>query len=124
MEISHAVAALGALAQQTRLRVFRLLITEGAKGLPATEIAARLGVRRNLMSAHLRALHQAGLSISRREGRQIYHAVDVAAVRHLLTFLVQDCCQGNADQCASLLNDILPLTGCKGEASMGQELLN
>jgi len=109
MDTSTAVTALAALAQDTRLKVFRLLIEEGPEGLPATEIAERAGVRPNLMSAHLAALSNSGLTTSRRDGRRIIHAVDVDAVRALLSFLVQDCCRGHADACASLLEEILPL---------------
>ena len=79
-EYKSVVTRLSALAQATRLRVFRLLIEAGATGIPATEIAERLDVRRNLMSTHLNILASAGLTTTRREGRRIYHAGGLAAV--------------------------------------------
>ncbi len=124
MDQSKTVLALGALAQDTRLRVFRLLIEHGVDGLPSTEIADRLGVRRNLMSSHLRLLAQAGLTTTRRNGRLIIHAVDLEATRALLRFLVQDCCRGQPDACTSLLNEILPITSCTDSGSIVQDSLN
>jgi DNA-binding transcriptional ArsR family regulator len=121
MDSSKIVGAFGALAQETRLAVFRLLMEEGPEGLPATEIADRLGVRPNLMSSHLGALGQAGLTTSRREGRRIIHAVDLTATRALLRFLVQDCCRGQPDACSSLLDEILPLGRCSSDTSIMQE---
>lgn len=92
-----------ALAHETRLAVFRLLIRSGPDGLPATEIAENLGVRQNLMSVHLGTLARAGLTTTRREGRKIYHRIDMGAVRGLITFLVEDCCQGQPELCDPLL---------------------
>ncbi|MFN0024026.1 MAG: ArsR/SmtB family transcription factor [Parvularculaceae bacterium] len=104
MDTSKVILALSALAQDTRLQVFRLLMTEGAEGLPATEIANRLGVRQNLMSTHLNILAAAGLTNFRRDGRRILHAVDIETTRDLMSFLVQDCCNGHPEACASLLD--------------------
>ena len=112
MELSNAVATLSALAQETRLKVFRLLIEHGETGLPATEIAAALDVRQNLMSSHLAILAGAGVTTSRREGRRVFHAIDLEAVRNLFGYLVQDCCQGDTEACQSLLDEILPLQEC------------
>lgn len=112
MDLSQTVTALGALAQETRLKVFRLLIEQGPEGMPATEIADRLGVRPNLMSTHLGALAQAGLTTSRRDGRRIIHAIDLEATRSLLSVLVEDCCHGQPEKCASLLDEIFPLKKC------------
>lgn len=112
MEISNAVTALSALAQETRLNVFRLLIEAGPEGLPATAIADALGVRQNLMSSHLNILADAGLTRTRRDGRFIYHAVDPVETRALLSFLVEDCCGGRAEQCAPLIEAILPIDRC------------
>lgn len=112
MEISNAVSALSALAQETRLKVFRLLMAAGPAGLPATVIADALGVRQNLMSTHLNILAEAGLTTARRDGRFIYHAVDPAETRALLSFLVEDCCGGRPDQCAPLIDAVLPVDAC------------
>lgn len=121
MDLSNTVVALSALAQETRLKVFRLLIEHGPDGLPATEIAERVGIRKNLMSTHLNTLSQAGLTTVRRDGRRLFHAIDVNATRALLSFLVQDCCNGHPDKCASLLDEILPLESCNSNYSIVQE---
>lgn len=104
MDTSKVILGLSALAQDTRLQVFRLLMKEGADGLPATEIADRLGVRQNLMSTHLSILASAGLTTFRRDGRRMLHAVDIETTRSLLSFLVEDCCNGHPEACASLLD--------------------
>ena len=86
-----AVQALGALAQETRLRVFRLLVEAGPQGLPAGEVARRLGVPANTMSGHLGILARAGLVLQRRDSRLILCSADFAGLRALLDFLLRDC---------------------------------
>ena len=102
MEIETAVAALSALAQETRLAVFRLLVHAGPRGLPAGLIAERLGVPPATLSFHLKELSRAGLVTARRESRQIYYAPDFAGMRNLLGFLTEDCCQGRPEVCVPL----------------------
>jgi DNA-binding transcriptional ArsR family regulator len=102
MEKELALTALAALSQETRLDVFRLLVREGADGLAAGEIAARLGVVQNTMSAHLGILARAGLIAPTRRGRSIAYAANMAGVRDLLAFLLEDCCQGAPEVCAPL----------------------
>ncbi len=99
MEIKEAVAALSALAQETRLAVFRLLVREGPGGLPAGEVASSLGVTPATLSFHLAQLENAGLLESRRNGRRIYYAVDLEGTRRMLSFLTADCCQGRPELC-------------------------
>jgi DNA-binding transcriptional ArsR family regulator len=106
MEMSRAVAALEALGQPTRLAVFRLLLSRGSKGLAAGEVARRLSVRANTLSAHLAVLQSAGLVTAARDGRFISYAVDMAGLRGLLTWLLQDCCGGNPETCAPVLDRI------------------
>ena len=101
MELSLATRRLHALAQDSRLAVFRLLVRAGGDGVPAGEIARELGVAPNTLSAHLSVLANAGLVASRREGRSIIYAADYAGMGELLAFLVEDCCQGRAEVCAS-----------------------
>jgi DNA-binding transcriptional ArsR family regulator len=112
MEENAAVEALGALAQETRLRVFRLLIEQGPEGLPAGEIARRIGTPGNTMSTHLAILTRAGLLRSRREGRVVLYAVELPGIRALVAFLVEQCCGGRPEACAPLLDAALPLACC------------
>jgi ArsR family transcriptional regulator len=95
MEIELAVTRLTALAQVSRLSVFRLLVEHGPEGLPAGAIAERLGVAPNTLSFHLKELSNAGLLRARQEGRFIYYAPDFAAMNALLEFLTENCCAGS-----------------------------
>lgn len=99
MEIKQAVTALMALAQESRLGVFRLLVPAGEAGLPAGEIAERLGIPSATLTFHLKELSHAGLIASRREGRSIIYSLRAEAMRDLLTFLARDCCQGQPELC-------------------------
>lgn len=102
MEIKSAVASLGALAHEGRLSTFRLLVQAGPEGLAAGEIARRLGVLPNTLSASLNVLSHAGLIDSRREGRSIIYTAHYHAMRELLAFLMEDCCAGSPEICAPL----------------------
>jgi DNA-binding transcriptional ArsR family regulator len=101
-----AVDALGALAHETRLAVFRLLVKAGPDGMVAGAIAAHHGAPPSTMSHHLATLERAGLVQSERESRLIRYRADYPGMRRLLTFLVQDCCQGAPDMCGDLLADL------------------
>jgi ArsR family transcriptional regulator len=94
MKIETAIEALGALAHETRLKVFRLLVRKGPEGLPAGEIASRLGVHAATMSHHLGLLERAGLLRSWRVARQIFYAADFKGMRGLMSYLAEDCCAG------------------------------
>lgn len=87
------MAALGALAQESRLQVFRLLVGRGPAGLAAGEISERIGVPPTTLSFHLSQLSHAGLVTSRREGRSILYAADYGGMRGLMGFLTENCCQ-------------------------------
>ena len=102
MEIETAVKRLSAIAQEARLDVFRLLVKAGPEGLAAGEIARRLGVPANTLSAQLLVLSNAGLVRARRDGRSIIYAIQFDAMRDLLVFLTEDCCGGRAEMCAPL----------------------
>ena len=110
MEINVAVGQLGALAQETRLEVFRLLVRRGPDGAPAGEIARTVGVPHNTLSSHLSILAHAGLVASRREGRSIIYRVDFEGARALLAFLLEDCCQGRREVCRPAVD--AALAGC------------
>jgi ArsR family transcriptional regulator, arsenate/arsenite/antimonite-responsive transcriptional repressor len=102
METKSAVASLSALAHEGRLAAFRLLVQAGRDGLAAGEIARRLGMLPNTLSASLNVLVQAGLIRSQRAGRSIIYTADYDAMRDLLTFLMEDCCGGSPEICAPL----------------------
>lgn len=102
METKAAVTALSALAQETRLQAFRLLVTQGPSGLSAGDIARRLNVPPPTLSSHLAQLERAGLARSWRVERRIFYAVEIEGTRRLLRFLTEDCCQGQPDLCADL----------------------
>jgi ArsR family transcriptional regulator len=106
MDNEAAIRALSALAQNTRLDVFRLLVTHEPKGLPAGEIARQLGVPHNTMSAHLGLLNRAGLIESARHSRSIIYRADLSAIRRLVAFLLENCC-GDETQCEPSAADLL-----------------
>ncbi len=116
MDALTAVEAFGALAQPTRLAVFRLLVEAGAEGLPAGDIARRLDVPHNTLSTHLGLLTRAGLATSRRAGRSVIYNFDQEGLRALIAFLLEDCCHGRPELCAPLLAAALPATCCPAPA--------
>ena len=103
MDSVAAIDALSALAQPTRLAVFRLLVRTGLEGAPAGAIAREIGTPANTMSAHLTILENAGLIRARRAGRTIFYALEPEGLRALFAFLAADCCGGRADLCAPLM---------------------
>jgi ArsR family transcriptional regulator len=114
MEFNTAVACLSALAHEGRLRAFRMLVQAGVMGLPAGEIARRLGAPPNSLSANLNVLSHAGLVRSRRQGRSIIYTAEYDRMRELLGFLVEDCCGGSPEICSPLA-DALRTAACDGE---------
>jgi len=102
MELEDAAAAFAALGQPTRLELLRLLLGQGPNGLPAGEVAQRLGVAPSTLSFHLRALEQAGLIQPTRQGRTLRYAARVAPLRALFAHLAEACCDGEPDRCGDL----------------------
>lgn len=96
MDIRTAVGALAALAQESRLEVFRLLVQAGPEGLAAGEIADSLGIPASTLSFHVKALQQAGLVESRQASRFIFYSARFAAMNDLIAFLGENCCGGRA----------------------------
>ncbi len=92
MEKQDAISALAALAHETRLDVFRLLVRTGAEGLPAGAIADALGVPAATLSFHLKELKNAGVVEFRRDGRSLIYRADFGAMQALLAFLSENCC--------------------------------
>lgn len=110
MEIKAAVTALAALAQETRLSIFRLLVEAGPEGVSAGRIGETLGIPGATLSFHLKELARASLLSSRQEKQFIYYAVDFKTMTELMTFLTQNCCQGMPQAC---LTDVqTALTRC------------
>ena len=103
MERKAAIAALSALAQETRLDVFRLLVTIGPAGLPAGVIAERLGVLPSSLTFHLNLLHRAGHISQTRRSRQLIYAAEYGAMTDLLAYLTENCC-GTGTNCAPACN--------------------
>jgi DNA-binding transcriptional ArsR family regulator len=104
VEATSAVEALGALAQESRLAVFRLLVRQGPAGMPAGRVAEALGIPPATLSFHLAQLGHAGLVLSRRDGRRIIYSAGYASMQELIAFLTEKCCQpavrgGRARKC-------------------------
>ena len=95
----HAISALAALAQPTRLAIFRLLVKHEPVGITAGVIAETVGAPHNTLSSHLAILVRAGLLRSSREGRTIIYRADVEGMRSVIAFLVNDCCDGHPELC-------------------------
>ncbi len=100
METSSAVLALGALAQENRLDVFRLLVQAGPDGMAAGDIAERLGIAPPTLSFHLAQLRQAGLLHMRRDGRSLIYSANYDGMNALMGFLTENCCGGQSCRAA------------------------
>jgi ArsR family transcriptional regulator, arsenate/arsenite/antimonite-responsive transcriptional repressor len=96
-----AVQALGALAQESRLAIFRLLVQAGASGKAAGEIGADLKLAPATLSFHLKELNLAGLIVAKQQGRFIFYSAHYARMTALLKFLTENCCAGDAVPCAT-----------------------
>lgn len=99
MEKLYAIAALAALAQETRLDIFRLLIQAGAEGMPAGQIGEKLGLPSATLSFHLNQLKHAHLVKFRRESRSLIYTAEYPVMNDLLAYLTENCCQGDAAVC-------------------------
>jgi ArsR family transcriptional regulator len=106
----HALSALAALGQPTRLEIFRLLMRREPAGLAAGAIAAAIGCAHNTLSTHLSILARSGLIRGTRDGRSILYRADVEGMRALIAFLITDCCDGHPELCN--LPDASPESGC------------
>ena len=115
MKAPAAVEALGALAQEHRLTLFRLLIQAGDEGMPAGAIAESLGVPNSSLSFHLAHLTRAGLIQQRRQGRSLIYTADYAAMNALVGYLMENCCSGAA--CATVAQ-------CGEDAAQAQERIS
>jgi DNA-binding transcriptional ArsR family regulator len=107
MKTSHAVGALGALAHDTRLALFRLLVQKGPAGLSAGLIAESLRIAPSSLSFHLQQLVHAGLITQRRLSRQLIYAADFTAMNGLVSYLTENCCGRGAETCIPACNPAL-----------------
>jgi len=119
MESLSAVTALAALAQDSRLAIFRYLVGRGPDGAAAGLIAAQLGLPLPTLSFHLAQLKQSGLLTCRRAGRSLIYAADFAAMNGLVAYLMENCCGGRPDLCAPVCAPGKSETGKRG-ANDGQ----
>ncbi|HEY8248289.1 MAG TPA: metalloregulator ArsR/SmtB family transcription factor [Hyphomicrobium sp.] len=113
MEATQAVTSLAALAHPQRLRIFRMLVREGPNGLAAYEIAEAVEASPTAASFHLKELDRAGLIHATRDGRFVRYAVHVDGMRRLLTYLTEDCCQGQPELCGPSVKKVRSL--CKSK---------
>ena len=102
MKSTEAIAALGALASEARLGVYRLLVKRGPEGYTPSELTQRLAVPAPTLSFHLKGLVQAGLVICRREGRNLYYSPNFGHMRGLVGFLTQNCCSLAGESCETV----------------------
>jgi len=115
MDIQEAIIAFDALSQETRLKVFRLLVEHGTKGAPAGTLSDKLGVPANTLSFHLSHMSNAGLVQSRREGRSIIYSANFQFFTGLIRYMVENCC---SVEFASIRNDknkgcsVIELSNC------------
>jgi ArsR family transcriptional regulator len=108
MESEEAIVALAALAQSTRLEVFRLLVKHEPEGLAAGDIAKALAVPQNTLSSHLSILSHAELVSAQRFGRSIVYRAELARFQAVVLFMLQDCCDGRPEICAPLIESLTP----------------
>ena len=106
MDLETAVESLDALANATRLSVFRLLVEAGPDGLSAGDIAERMGALQNTMSSHLAKLQRAKIITSQRDGRHVIYRADFDALGGLIVYLMKDCCGGSAQLCEPIAASI------------------
>lgn len=116
MDSSTAIGALAALAQDTRLALFRLLVEQGPVGLTPSRIAEKLDVPPATLSFHLKELSHAGLIRARQESRYIHYSADFEAMNGLVAYLTENCCRASACEpaCAS---DCMPKRSARRAAT-------
>ena len=112
MKKPDAVAALAALAQDSRLDVFRLLVQAGPAGLPAGQVAAKLKLAPNTLTFHFDRLRDAGLVTVRRDGRSMIYATRFETMNALLAFLTENCCQGSQTGSQNGEAECAPVAAC------------
>ncbi len=107
MELIDAVTSLAALAQASRLAIFRLLVHAGPAGIAVGRVAERLGIPAATLSFHLKELSRAVLITARQEGRYIYYAANFPQMAALLGYLTENCCRGMPQECLGVMETAL-----------------
>ena len=118
MESEDAILALAALAQPTRLDVFRLLTKHEPEGLAAGDIARALAIPQNTMSSHLSILSRAGLVSAQRFSRSIVYRAELTRLQAVVLFMLRDCCDGRPEICAPLIEDLAPCCSPKPKSKV------
>jgi ArsR family transcriptional regulator, arsenate/arsenite/antimonite-responsive transcriptional repressor len=106
MDTGQIITALGALAHEHRLAIFRLLVERGPDGLPAGTIAERVGLVPSSLTFHLQNLQKAGLITRRRESRHLFYAADFSAMNELVGYLTDNCCTASDSSCTSVCTPV------------------
>ena len=112
MDATRTVEALGALAHDHRLGIYRLLVEAGPEGKSAGDIAERIGLVPSSLTFHVQSLQRAGLITQRRVSRQLFYSADFAAMSELVEYLTKNCC-GGAQSCAPVCNPVAPKASAK-----------
>ncbi len=107
MQTTQAVTALAALAQETRLSVYRLLVQAGPHGVAAGQIGEQLAIPAATLSFHLKELSYAGMVSSRQDGRFVYYSANYEQMAALMSFLTENCCQGMPQECLTIMETAL-----------------
>ena len=110
MKTTRVIDALGALAHEHRLGIYRLLVQRGPEGLPAGVIGERVGLVPSSLTFHLQNLQRAGLITQRRESRQLFYAADFSAMSELVGYLTDNCCADSSADCSPSCAPVAKLT--------------
>lgn len=108
MDQIKAIEAFAALAQDTRMSIYRLLVKQEPQSLRVGDISERLKIVPSTLSGHLAILKRAGLLKSTRHQREIHYSADIAAINELVSFILQDCCNGQLENCGEILTLLKP----------------
>ncbi|MCP4073465.1 MAG: winged helix-turn-helix transcriptional regulator [Hyphomicrobiales bacterium] len=111
MDQDNAIEAFAALAQDSRMAIYRMLVCETPKGVPVGEISRQLNIVPSTLSGHLAILKRAGLLKSTRHQREIHYAANLNAMGELVSFMLEDCCNGQVENCKEIVS--LISTGSK-----------
>ena len=103
MDQTRAIEAFAALAQDSRMAIYRMLVRKEPTGLPVGEISRQLNIVPSTLSGHLAILKRAGLLNSTRHQREIHYTANMTVMRELVGFMLEDCCNGQIDRCTEIL---------------------